>query len=45
MLLGNYNGLPTDPVTPLRGIREAVPGNRVTYARGSDVADGVPMFE
>ncbi|HEV8304620.1 MAG TPA: glycoside hydrolase family 3 N-terminal domain-containing protein, partial [Gemmatimonadales bacterium] len=38
MLLGNYNGTPTDPVTPLRGIREAV-GNRtrVLYARGSDL--------
>ena len=24
VLLGNYNGIPSDPVTPLRGIREAV---------------------
>ncbi len=24
MLLGNYNGIPSDPITPLRGIREAV---------------------
>ncbi|HEX9105821.1 MAG TPA: glycoside hydrolase family 3 N-terminal domain-containing protein, partial [Longimicrobiales bacterium] len=24
MLLGNYNGMPADPVTPLRGIKEAV---------------------
>jgi beta-glucosidase len=45
MLLGNYNGIPADPVTPLRGIREAVPGTDVIYARGSDLADGVPMFE
>ncbi|HET8657223.1 MAG TPA: glycoside hydrolase family 3 C-terminal domain-containing protein, partial [Longimicrobiaceae bacterium] len=46
MLLGNYNGLPSDPVTPLRGIREAVaPGTRVLYARGSDLAVGFPVLE
>ena len=46
MLLGNYNGLPADPVTPLRGIREAVSrATRVTYARGSDLADGIPVLE
>lgn len=43
LLLGNYNGLPTDPVTPLAGIRDAVaPGTRVLYARGADVAPGMP---
>jgi beta-glucosidase len=45
MLLGNYNGEPSDPVTPLRGIREALPNARVTYARGSDLADGFPVLE
>jgi beta-glucosidase len=46
MLLGNYNGIPKDPVTPLRGIREAVgPGTRVIYARGSDLAEGFPVLE
>jgi beta-glucosidase len=46
MLLGNYNGTPSDVVTPLRGIREAVsPGTRVTFARGSDPADGFPLYE
>jgi len=46
MLLGNYNGLPADPVTPLRAIREAVsPATRVIYARGSDLADGAPVLE
>jgi beta-glucosidase len=46
MLLGNYNGVPSDPVTPLRGIREAVsPGTRVLYARGSDLAERFPTFE
>ncbi|HLZ44897.1 MAG TPA: glycoside hydrolase family 3 C-terminal domain-containing protein [Gemmatimonadales bacterium] len=36
MLLGNYEGAPADSITPLRGIREAVPHTRVLYARGSD---------
>ena len=46
MLLGNYNGIPSDPVTPLRGIREAVSRRtRVIYARGSDLADGFPLME
>jgi beta-glucosidase len=45
MLLGNYNGDPADPITPLRGIREAVPHTRVLYARGSDLADGFPVAD
>ncbi len=45
MLLGNYNGIPADPVTPLRGIREAVsPRTRVLYALGSDLAEGFPVL-
>jgi beta-glucosidase len=44
VLLGNYNGTPADPITPLRGIREAVsPRTRVIYAQGSDLADSVPV--
>lgn len=34
-LLGNYNGTPNDPATPLRGfIETAAPGTRVLYAEG-----------
>jgi len=45
LLLGNYNGLPTAPVTPLQGIREAVrPATTVLAARGSDVAPGMPVL-
>jgi beta-glucosidase len=46
MLLGNYNGIPADPVTPLRGIRGAV-GTRtkVLYALGSDLAENFPVYE
>jgi beta-glucosidase len=46
VLLGNYNGLPSDPVTPLDGIRRAVtPGTRVLYARGTDLAQNMPSME
>jgi beta-glucosidase len=46
VLLGNYNGEPSHPVTPLEGIRQKVlPGTRVLYARGSDLAEGMPLFE
>ena len=46
MLLGNYNGIPSDIVTPLRGIREAVsPSTRVLYAKGAELAEGFPMYE
>ena len=46
MLLGNYNGEPSDAVTPLRGIREAVsPGTTVLYARGSDLTDDSPVLD
>jgi beta-glucosidase len=46
VLLGNYNGIPSDPVTPLEGIRRKVsPGTTVLYARGTDVAENMPSFE
>ncbi len=46
VLLGNYNGEPSHPVTPLAGIRaKAGPGMRVIYARGSETAQGMPAFE
>jgi beta-glucosidase len=46
MLLGNYNGEPADPITPLRGIREAVSKTtRVLYARGADLAEGFPVLD
>ena len=45
VLLGNYNGTPADPVTPLRGIRQAVSrATHVIYAQGSDLADSVPVM-
>ncbi len=46
MLLGNYNGTPGTIQTPLDGIRAAVAeGTDVRYARGSNLAEGMPWFE
>lgn len=46
MLLGNYNGIPSDPITPLRGIKEKLSGHsRVLYSQGCELAEGVPKFE
>jgi beta-glucosidase len=43
VLLGNYNGTPSDPVTPLRGIREELAGtSEVLYARGCNWVAGLP---
>ena len=41
-LIGNYNGIPKDPVTILRGIKSKVtPDTKVIYAEGSDLAEGI----
>lgn len=46
VLLGNYNGIPTDPVTPLRGIREKVSAKtRVIHTLGCEWAEGLPVLE
>ncbi len=46
VMVGNYNGEPSAPVTPLAGIRQkAGSGMRVLYSRGSDLAAGLPYFE
>ena len=46
VLLGNYNGQPSQPVTPLEGVRRAVaPASQVLYARGSDWAQNTPVLE
>ena len=46
VLLGNYNGEPAEPVTPLAGIRRKLgKATRVVYARGSDLAANMPTWE
>jgi len=46
VLHGNYNGTPSDPITPLRGIREKLAGrSEVVYAKGSELAAGMLVFD
>lgn len=45
VLLGNYNGIPSAPITPLEGIRRKLSATKVLYARGSELADGMPNFK
>ena len=45
VLLGNYNGYPTDPITPLEGLKRKLPNAEVSFAVGSKLAEGLPVFE
>ena len=46
LLLGNYNGIPAEPVTPLEGIRRKLGSStRVLYAPGSEIATNMPPFD
>ncbi len=46
VLLGNYNGTPSSPVTPLEGIRQKVSSRTtVLHSRGCDLAEGMPTYE
>ena len=46
VLLGNYNGFPSEPITPLQGILSKVSETtRVFHAQGCDWAAGVPVLE
>lgn len=41
-LIGNYNGIPKDPVTVLSGIRQrTVPDTKIIYAEGCDLVEGM----
>ena len=45
VMLGNYNGIPSKPIAPLQGIREAVSKNtKVLYALGAPLAEGFPVL-
>jgi len=44
VLLGNYNGYPTHPKTPLTGLREKLPNAEVTFAQGCQLAEKLPYF-
>lgn len=41
-LIGNYNGIPRNPVTVLKGITNKLkPDTKIIYAEGSDLAEGI----
>ena len=45
-LLGNYNGEPSAPVTPLAGLRGKLGARtKILYAQGGELADGLPAME
>jgi beta-glucosidase len=45
VLLGNYNGFPSNGKTPLAGLREKLPQAQVAFAQGCPLAEGLPYFE
>ncbi len=45
VLLGNYNGFPSNPVTPLQGIKEKLKYSKVIYEHGCDLAENMPSLE
>jgi beta-glucosidase len=40
-LLGNYNGIPKNPVTVLEGLKSKLKNTEILYAEGSHLAEGV----
>lgn len=42
-LEANYHGTAKAPVTPLEGLRERFGADRIRYAQGSPIAEGVPI--
>jgi beta-glucosidase len=45
VLLGNYNGIPTNPITPLMGIREKLQKTEILYSQGCSLAENLPTLE
>ncbi|MEO8240300.1 MAG: glycoside hydrolase family 3 C-terminal domain-containing protein [Flavobacterium sp.] len=44
-LWGNYSGVPSNPVTVLKGIQNKLePNAKVLYAKGTDLAKGIPAM-
>lgn len=45
VLLGNYNGFPSNPITPLKGIKDKLKNTKILYERGCNLAENMPTFE
>ena len=41
VLLGNYNGIPINPITPLHGLQNHLGKSKVTYSPGSAIIDNI----
>lgn len=44
VLLGNYNGYPSNPITPFVGIKNKLKNVVVGYAPGCQLAEGLPLL-
>lgn len=44
VLLGNYNGTPSHPITPLQGIKNKIGEENVLYKLGCEWAENLPVF-
>ncbi len=44
VLLANYNGIPSNPITPLQGIKQKLPGAEVMYSLGCEHAERLPTL-
>lgn len=46
VLLGNYNGTPSNPITPLKGLKNKIGKNtQILFERGCDLAENMPYLE
>lgn len=46
VLLGNYNGTPSNPITPLQGIKNKIGRNtEILFEKGCNVAENMPYLE
>ncbi len=43
-LLGNYNGYPSSPITPLSGLKDKLPRTTISYALGCPHAEELPYM-
>jgi beta-glucosidase len=45
VLLANYNGIPSNPITPLQGIKQKLPNAEVMYSLGCEHAEKLPTLK
>ncbi len=44
VLLANYNGIPSNPISPLEGIRQKLPNAEIKYSLGCEHAERLPTL-